>query len=90
MKDDQPRNDENVIHLDWQNLPPSDPVERVARALCRYAGHDPDVKIPVERLEPVIAEEGVAFERATEEPAWKAYAAEAGRLVTAFEAFSRS
>lgn len=90
MTDDGPSDDDNVIRLDWRHLPSSDPVKRVARALCQYAGHDPDQPVPTERVEPVLTPEGVAFERSVDEPAWKAYADEAGRLVAAFEAFSRS
>ena len=90
MIDDEPSSEDNVIRLDWWHLSSGDPVERVARALCRYAGHDPDQLIATERVEPIMTQEGVTFERGVDEPAWKSYAEEAGRLVAAFEAFSRS
>ncbi|GJE46741.1 hypothetical protein [Methylobacterium soli] len=89
MTEDGPSDEDNVIRPDWQRLPSRDLVERVARALCRYAGYDPDQPVPTERVEPILTPEGVAFERSVDEPAWKVYAEEAGRLVAAFDAFSR-
>jgi hypothetical protein len=58
--------------------------------LCAFDGLDPNSMVDSGRVEVVMLEEGVAFEQAVPEPAWKAYASEAARLVVAFEAFTQS
>lgn len=90
MSDDQPIGEEGLIHLDWQPVPFDDPVERVARALCKFDGHDPDAMASSDRREPVLTEDGIAFLRDVAEPAWKKYVREASRLVAAFQAFNGS
>jgi hypothetical protein len=54
MSDDEPSDADDLIHLDWQPVPFDDPVERVARALCKFDGRDPDAVASSNRREPVI------------------------------------
>ena len=36
-----------AIHLDWHQAEAADPIERVARALCRHDNKDPDALVPI-------------------------------------------
>ncbi|MCJ2020540.1 hypothetical protein MKK84_24455 [Methylobacterium sp. E-065] len=89
MTDDSAAEDD-PIHLDWRTLRSVEPVERVARALCKFDGREPDSMASSNRTEPYITEDGITVLRSLEEPAWKKYVREASRLVAAFRAFSDS
>ncbi|GJD92652.1 hypothetical protein BHAOGJBA_6208 [Methylobacterium hispanicum] len=78
---------EEAIHLDWHRAEAADPIERVARALCRHDNKDPDAMASIGPKEVGIADDGIAEMRRAEEPAWMEYAKEAERLVAAFRAF---
>lgn len=78
---------EEAIHLDWHRAEAADPIERVARALCRHDNKDPDALVPIGPEDVGIAEDGIAEVRKVDEPAWMEYAKEAERFVVAYRAF---
>ncbi|MCJ2132680.1 hypothetical protein MKK69_01115 [Methylobacterium sp. J-026] len=88
MMDDETSAEDDPIWLDWQTVRRTDPVERVARALCKFDGREPDSVASSDRTEPFVTEDGIAVLRSIEEPAWKKYVREASRLVAAFRAFT--
>lgn len=90
MDDEAAGAEDDLIYLDWQVVRRVDPVERVARALCRFDGREPDSVAASDRTEPFITEDGIAVLRSVEEPAWKKYTREAARLVAAFQAFTET
>ncbi|GEP01932.1 hypothetical protein [Methylobacterium haplocladii] len=79
--------EDDPIELNWRSVPASNPVERVARALCAHDGLNPDTLVFLDRRERVVGHDGIAEMRPATDPAWKRYAKEAGRLVAAFEAY---
>lgn len=88
MKGDNGSADDGPIWLDWQTVKRMDPVERVARALCKFDGQEPDSVASSDRTEPFVTDDGIAVLRSVEEPSWKKYIREASRLVAAFQAFA--
>lgn len=85
---DDPGAEDDPIHLDWRIVRAIDPVESVARALCKFDGREPDSMASSNRTEPYTTEDGITVLRSLEEPAWKKYVREASRLVAAFRAFT--
>lgn len=75
------------IDAEWQPVPAREPVERVARALCRYDQKDPDAIVDSGSKEPTFDKDGIATLKPTGVPAWKRYTEEAARLVVAIRAF---
>jgi hypothetical protein len=63
-----------------------DRVERVARAMCKADGTDPDLRIPTGRMETVALPSGGMERREQTKAAWQDYEREARRFVAAFDA----
>jgi hypothetical protein len=79
-----------TIHLAWHDVPPSDPAERIARALCVHDHLNPDLLVPSGHREPVIAADGIAELAETQEPQWRKYLPEAERYLVALRALAAS
>lgn len=60
-------------------------VERVARAMCKADGRDPDGQVPAGRMETVREDHAHVLREATES-AWRRHKKEAQRFIAALDA----
>lgn len=78
---------DETIRLEWRTASSAEAVERVARALCRHDGRNPDLPIQSDIRKARIAADGIAELKPVSVPLWKSYVEEAKRFVVAFRAF---
>lgn len=81
---------EEPIDAEWYAAPVYDPVERVARALCRYDHKSPDVLVATGHRELAVGEDGIAALKPAGMPAWMLYSEQAARFIIAMQALNEA